>query len=194
MSTLERELGGREAVVDGLSDAASPSDARKAEKKLALIALLRDPANSHLSLARIAKLAGVSVNDFYTYCLDSVHAQSVVHAQIIAAKHLPDVMTDIINKSIDQRSMCVCTLGPNNTTVQPKMDCKKCFGRGFTVERSSFDHQEMVMKMTGMLKSEPAIVNKNQVVNAFGKHVADAFVKTADDTLVFDVTPTETAQ
>lgn len=192
LAVWEQELGGREALVEEL-DAADGGTDTKDTRRLALVALLRDPQNRGLSLARLCKLAGVSIVDFLTYCSVAKNAQSLIEAQLIAAQATPDVMRDVAAKAVDQRSVCTCVKSPAaGAPAVPDLKCKRCWGSGILVEKSSVDHQKIVLRVSGVLKEEATVKVNNQVGIALGKNFTDSFVRQTDEApLVFDVAATE---
>ncbi len=172
LAEIEKAAGGREELAHTLGLAES------GENGLLLIRLMMDPARVRDSLSRIVADAGMTPSQVLGLFRDAGLAKAMALSQHVLNQHLPAVVQDVAEKSVDAVIACDCV--KVGGVVNP--DCEKCAGVGKIFRRSSLPHQELLMEAAGFLKKGGGVnvqVNQ-QVVNA-PKDFFDGFVRGTDD-------------
>lgn len=180
-ATVEREIGGRQALVSTLSSAQLPP---ALEKVLGMIA---DPGNDGRSLAKICSLADCSLTKLMGMFRSAVMARGQMIAISRIAAKLPDVAASVMEDSIAGWRPCLSCEGTQVITVKdyppgtkPQdlattelidviKPCPSCMGRGRVYWQPPHDMQKTSLMIGGLLdKGGPRITTivANQNVQA----------------------------
>lgn len=177
-STLEKELGGRPALVAILAGADLNGDEAR------VMGLLADPQNDTTSLAKVCVGAGISM----ARLMKLFQAAALVKGQTKAiqriAERLPDVAAAIMEDAIPREKECpICdglTTVPGRPTKEnpdpEPVKCTVCKGKGTVPFVPEHQVREMALRIGGLLEKgggsgvKVLVANQN---NGAGVSVAD---------------------
>lgn len=156
-ATLERELGGRPALVAILAGADLNADEGK------IVGLLADPENDRLSLAKVCIGGGLSMGRLMKLFQAAALAKGQVKAiQRVAAK-LPDVAAGVMDDAVAGERPCGRCNGlgwmpekPGAPDAQgdpgPSLPCPDCYGKGTVIHAPDHQVREMALRIGGLLE------------------------------------------
>lgn len=167
LDTLEKQLGGRQALVSLLSLAPLTKDLQY------VLGLLGDPQNQQLTLASICAQGNLLPGDLLKY----LGAAALHRGQTIAKKtigeHLPAVVADLMKKAAPYRNPCYGCQGTGSTTPEPTPDqpnpspqpCETCNGVGELIYQPQLEVQRLAIEMGGLSQKGGGIAILNQQLN-----------------------------
>lgn len=173
LDAFESEIGGREALCDNLSLLSLD------KKQQNLLFLLCDPKLEAQPLSSIARVAGVSATSIMEMFTEAAKTRSQAISFGKLARSTPNVIQDILSKSVDSTIDCPECLGLKIEGIP----CPKCRDRGQIVRESDIDRQKLALEMAGILKKGPGVaVQVNNQTNLNGLSSGNFFSKWVKDT------------
>ena len=146
LAEFEEAVGGRERLAETI--ALAPGTARQRK----ILALLADPARACDSLARICADASVLANEVLLLFREGNFARAYAQAHQVIADRLPAVVEDVAEKAEDQVVPCTCRLTAEGFTGEVDPKCTICAGKGVRFQKSSLQHQQLLLEAADMLK------------------------------------------
>jgi hypothetical protein len=172
LDTFEDSVGGRQALVEALS--LSSLD----KKQEHLLHLLSDPAREHDGLATIARDAGINPGQILDLFRNAAFAKAHAISLGKLSESLPNIMDDLISKSVDAEVQCPECRGEQ---LGESQTCFTCHGRGTIMRSSDIDRQKVALEVSSLLKKGGGVnVNVNQAVGIvqpgsfFSRYVKDS--------------------
>lgn len=153
LSTLEKDLGGRQQLVGFLALAPLTPDLAY------ILGLLGDPAHQHKTLAEICALGNILPGQL----LVEIEKAALLRGRVISAQaishRLPAVVADVMLKAAPYEGACSECLGTGSITPDPTPEkpnpthepCETCNGTGKLVYQPNLRHQELALEMGRML-------------------------------------------
>lgn len=184
LSDFEESLGGREAIIDALQ--AAKLDFKQEQ----ILRLLLDPSRRQHSLASICADAGVHGTELIEFFRESTFRAALADAHMRLMARVPEVVDDAVSKALDHNEDCTCTFTRDGSRVDPLPECPRCSGRGFQRVRSSFDHQQMLLEASSLLKRGGGVnvsVQQNTGIN-LSSAFFDKFVRSTDPAVAIEAT------
>lgn len=170
LATLERELGGRNALVAALAHAPKSRDLEY------VLGLVGDPSFSALPLAEICAMGGITPGEL----LDGYKAGQLQRAHALSAKlvgeQLPGVVADTLRLAQPHEDTCHGCQGTGSVTPEPSkrepnprpQPCPLCAGSGVLIYAGDLDHKKLALEL-GRLTSKHGGVSVQ--VDARSAHV-----------------------
>jgi hypothetical protein len=170
LQNFEDSLGGREKMVDALSLGARGSIAE--DRAQFILGLLADPRHKGKSLRRLAKLAGISLEDLLALYRESTVMKAHLQAIGTIASGLPGVAADVMRKSVPYEETCYTCSGTSEITPEPTKKnpnpgpekCRTCRGLGRLLHQPDLETQKLALTLGGLVKGGAGglTVNVNQ--------------------------------
>lgn len=170
LQTVEKALGGRDAILDTLAVAA---DAPEVEQ---VVQLLLDPRYAQQSLRQICVLAGLTVVDlFAAYKSAMVVKAHLIAYQTITDKILP-VVEDVMTRAAPFKIPCPkCAKTGRWTDPAVKdakeEDCPSCAGHGELLQLPDLDRQKLALELAQLVQKSGGVMlqQNNLTLNAGDK-------------------------
>lgn len=166
-ATMETELGGRKQLVAVLAAADINGDENS------ILALLADPQNDGISLAKLCLGGGLSLSRLMTLFKAAALAKGQVKAIARIAAKLPDVAAGVMEDAIGGEKICKQCNGyqflPAPTEKDPNATekCPKCLGKGMVLFEPDSDVREMALRIGGLLEKGGG--SKIAILQSFGQ-------------------------
>lgn len=167
LETLEKDLGGRTALLSLLSLAPLTKDLRY------ILGLLGDPQHDRLSLAHVCAKGNLLPGDLLKFLgAAALHRGQTLAKQKIG-QALPAVVEDVMRKAAPYTEACHTCLGTGSMTPDPTPDqpnpspgpCGICQGSGHLIYQPDFETQKLAIDMGGLLQRSGGISILNQQLN-----------------------------
>lgn len=173
LAALERELGGRQALITALTYAPPHKDIRY------MLGLLGDPDNAQVSLADLCYAGRIMPGQL----VDALAKGSELRARLLATqlvhRRLPDVVGDVMLKAAPYEDICPQCQGLGTTVADPTPDqpnpaqemCPGCLGHGRLRYDADGTCRELALEMGGLIGKSGGgvqIVNTQQTLVASG--------------------------
>jgi len=196
-TNLEREWGGREAVVDVLRYLPEESRFRT------LADALSDPDNDDLSIALLCANLGIKPSQILTIFRDARAAKALAESMDQVYSGLPRVAGTAMKLGHQHDQLCsVCEgigsidLNRDKEEEEPKLErCKRCNGRGRVVYTPDNERVKTALEIGGLLKKSQTNITIDQSkkqMNVFNSGQLRDFLAASDKALrVTRVIPTE---
>lgn len=152
LTLVERELGGREAIIQALVTAPQSKEVRY------VLGLLADPENQNRSLAKICQEAHILPG----HLLELVEKGQKLAARVVAgqiiAQGTPAVVRDVMQKAAPHELACPDCAGTGKITPDPTekvpnpepQDCKVCRATGRLLYDADSDARKLALEMAGL--------------------------------------------
>jgi hypothetical protein len=171
IATFEAQLGGREALVEILSQADSSPDIQD------LLAWLGNPDFRNDSLASICRMANLTAGDVFLAYERALQTRARVLARIPIAQKLPDVAADTMKKALLHQVKCPECYGRGKVQHKLKQkdgseilevrDCFPCNGVGKVDREPELDQQKLALELGEFCqKAGFTIQNQNTIDNS----------------------------
>jgi hypothetical protein len=170
IATFETQLGGREALVEILSQADSSKEITD------LISWLANPDFKGDSLASICRMANLTAGDVFMAYERALQLRARVLARIPIAEKLPDVAKKAMEKALTHKIKCEQCRGRGKVERKLKrgenevyevVDCYPCDGTGKIEVEPELDQQRLALELGEFCqKSGLTIQNTNSVDNS----------------------------
>ena len=159
LDQFEKNLGGRQAVVEALA-AATTVDGIEAEQAEYVVGCLADPRFADRTLRYIAKRAGITLTDllrlYRVAAVQRAHLESLSHI----ARGLPATTKHVMDRSIPYEAACGKCLGAGALTAEPTEKqpnpvpvlCVACNGLGTQVYEPDIEHTKLALALGGLVK------------------------------------------
>lgn len=152
LTLLERELGGRDAIVQALVTAPQSKDVRY------VLGLLGDPERQSQSLAEICLEAKILPGALLDLVKKGLTHASQVTASVIIAQGTAPMVRDVMLKAAPYEDACPKCLGsgqitPNPSELQPNpspSDCPDCSGHGQLRYEADSECRKLGLEMAGL--------------------------------------------
>ena len=173
MEAFEEAVGGREKLIDTLSLA--PMD----KKQEHFLRMLSDPKRASDSLATLVLDAGLLPTAVMELFRNAAFAKAHAIAMSQISTAVPEVISDMIGKSVDSEVTCPDCFG-ERVDGSP---CLRCRDRGTILRVSDIDRQKLLLEISGVHKKSGGVnvqVNQQQVTNNlqpgtfFSRYVKDS--------------------
>lgn len=172
LSTLEKDLGGRQVIVGFLSLAPLTPDLAY------ILGILGDPAHGGKSLAECCAHGNILPGQLLTEIEKAAHLRGRVISSQIISSALPAVVRDVMMKAAPYEGTCngECR-GTGSVTPEPTKEnpnpspepCETCQGTGRLVYQPKLEHQELALEMGRMLpKGQGLTINNANIAPAGG--------------------------
>lgn len=153
VETFVKALGGRQALVDVLS----LSDERT--ELQVFVTHLLDPRFDRYSVARLCRLAGLSVADFLRAFKKSQLVRAHIAATPVIVEKLVGVVVDVMTRAQPYAIPCPACGGIGQVTPEPSKDqpnprpqpCEPCRGGGQLLALPDLDRQKLALELGGLL-------------------------------------------
>lgn len=151
LQVMEREIGGRGALIDLLAHA--PKD----EETEYILALVADPEGDDRTLAELCIDGGIKPNKLIAILRSGELAKGQMKALRKVIERLPEVTEDMVKRALPRKVRCKDCGGK-------RADCTSCDGTGRVELEPPLARQKIVAEMTGLLVKAPSIqIQQNQV-------------------------------
>jgi len=170
LSRLEKELGGRLALVRALS-LAPPSGERDY-----LIGMLGDPAYDHLSLSTLCDQANLPIGDLLQLYRQAMLAVGQARSARIIGREVEGTVKDVMRRSAPYGEPCERCRGTGSVTPEPTEDtpnpapqpCHVCQGKGERPCLPDLDRQKVALELAGLIsrKGPQTFITQQQQVLA----------------------------
>jgi hypothetical protein len=170
IKTFETQLGGREALVEILSQADSTPEITD------LLGWLGNPDFAHESLATICRMANLTAGDVFLAYERALQTRARVLARIPIAKQLPDDADKAMQNALVHQIKCEDCRGRGKVERKLKrgenevyevVDCYPCEGTGKIDVEPDIDQQKLALELGEFCqKSGLTIQNNNQQDNS----------------------------
>lgn len=169
LETVEKALGGRDAILDTLSVAA---DAPEVEQ---VVHLLLDPRYAQQSLRQICALAGLTVVDLFA----AYKSAMIVRAHLVAYQSITDkilpVVEDVMTRAAPFKIPCPkCAKTGKWTDPDQKdakeEDCPACAGHGELLQLPDLDRQKLALELAQLVQKSGGVTLQQ---NNLTLHAAD---------------------
>lgn len=150
INTFETQLGGRESLVEILSQADSTPDIQD------LLAWLGNPDFAHESLATICRMANMTAGDVFSAYERALQLRARVLARIPIAEKLPGVVTKAMDNAVEHQIRCETCHGRGKVERKRKMgeneiyevvDCYPCEGTGKITVEPDLAQQKLALEL-----------------------------------------------
>lgn len=167
---FETSIGGRAALIKALAVASSVDGVDPAAAQY-VVGLLADPKNADKSLARIAQLGGITLQDLLKLYRHGAVQRAHLAAGAAIVETLPAAAAHAMARSVPYEADCERCSGlgqttPNPTTEHPNpspVTCPQCRGGGRLRYEPTLDQQKLALTLGGLLKGGGGV---NVTVNA----------------------------
>jgi hypothetical protein len=143
MNNIEATVGGRAALAEILSMAPDLSD-----KYGNFLTKLHDPLRAVDTLASICAEDGIMLSELLGLLKDASVARGMVAAVMEGGDRLPEVMHDIVKKSVDRLKKCLPCKGTGK--LADGKECLTCYGDGKVRVESSLERQKLFGDWMGL--------------------------------------------
>lgn len=171
LTTLERDLGGRKAIVGFLALAPLTPDLAY------ILGMLGDPTHEHKSLAEVCAHGNILPGQL----LQEIEKAAFLRGRVLSAQaistRLPAVVADVMLKAAPYEGACSECLGTGSITPDPTPErpnpthdpCETCNGTGKLLYQPQLRHQELALEMGRVLpKGGGLIIQQNNQTNNGG--------------------------
>ncbi len=169
---IEETLGGREALVSILQNAPQTPEMDF------LIGAVLDPTNDLRSLGGLCRDAGIPIGQLMKLLSDANIAKAQIESMHHISKHLPGVVSNVMEQSLPQEILCPWC---KNDNVQV-MSCKLCNGTGKTIKQPELETQKVALELGGMLKKGGGVQINQQINTNVGGFSSSELSKIRDAT------------
>lgn len=153
LAQMEKELGGRAALVGLLTLAPLTADLRY------LLGVLGDPASEGQSLAELCALANVLPSDLCTQLTAAARRVGQVHAAQVVAAGTRAVVEDIMRRAAPYEDSCTGCQGVGSRTAEPTAaqpnpspePCPTCRGIGRLLFTPDLERQKLAVELAQLL-------------------------------------------
>jgi hypothetical protein len=170
VNAFEQQLGGREALVEVLSQADSTPEIQD------LLGWLGDPSFAEMSLAAICRRANLTAGDVFLAYERALQTRARVLARIPIAQKLPDVAADAMRKALLHQINCPECYGRGQVEHKIKKGeseifevraCYPCQGSGKVAVEPDLDQQKLALELGEFCqKTGLTIQNQNSPDNS----------------------------
>lgn len=188
-AVLEREVGGRQALVTALMAAELSHD------QSVVVGMLADPLNDSASLAKVCAQGNVSFAQLMKIFQGAALAKGQMKAIARVAEKLPDVAAAVMEDALPSLRVCPLCDGlaemPGEPTPDdpnpPPVRCKTCRGKGQVAFKPDTDVRKMALQIGGLLdkgNGSKIIVAQQQISgHEAGSQFFDSLMGALDSTL-----------
>lgn len=165
-------VGGRQALVETLELGATATEVDR------VLDLLADPRYESWSVARICRLAGLSVADLLTAFRSATLIRAQVKATVAIAKQLPAVVEDVMKRAQPYEETCDVCDGLGQVTPKPTKKnpnpppehCRACKATGRRMLLPDLERQKLALDLGDLVKKSGGITlsQQNLTVHAGG--------------------------
>lgn len=163
LETVEKALGGRDALLDTLAVAAEAPEVEE------VVQLLLDPRYARCSLRQICVMAGLTVVDLFAAYKQAMVVQAhLVAYRAITTKVLP-VVEDVMRRAAPFKVPCTRCGGTGRGTDPDKPDappesCPSCAGHGELLQLPDLDRQKLALELAQLVqKSGGVLLQQNNL-------------------------------
>lgn len=151
---FEKEIGGRQALIEVLSTGDSDPSVQK------VLYALADPQWDSTSLARVCQQEGITPGELFGAFETAAKRQGQILGALTAAKAAPAIVSEIVRVATPHEEPCETCNGVGQVTPEPTKKqpnpsprpCDTCNGLGLLKKPASLDHQEKALEIAGLLK------------------------------------------
>lgn len=172
LATFEVEMGGRQALVTTLLQAALDPNGER------FLRMLADPEHDVCSLAEVAVRAGVTLPKIMEWATAAIRAKSHLLAQRHIAEHSPMVAKAVMEDAIPGKRTCPTCQGlttvvetktkADGSETQEQKPCFECRGTGEITYHPELGVRKVALTLGGLLGSgagKPSVVNNVAISN-----------------------------
>lgn len=190
LAEIEKEVGGRDAIIQALVTAPQSRDVKL------VLGMLGDPDRRGYTLARICEEAKILPGTL----LDMLERGTKLRTRIIAgqiiAQGTPAVVRDVMQKAAPYQDACYQCAGTGSITPEPSKDepnpkpepCELCKGVGQLQYKAEPAARELALEIAGLTaKGGGIVINNTQqtVVPQLGVGLAFEALQELQDKLVY---------
>lgn len=170
LTAMEKEVGGRAALVSALLHAPKSRDLEY------LLGIIGDPARTSVSLAQLCVQGGITPGEI----LEAYKAGVLARAQVLStaqiASSLPGVVTDTMRRAMPGETVCEACQGVGMVTAEPSKrnpnpepaTCMACAGKGRHQAEGDLEHKKLALDMGKLLSKGGGLnIAVNQQQNNF---------------------------
>jgi hypothetical protein len=169
LATIERDLGGRAAIVGMLALAPLTPDLRY------LLGLLGDPLNAQQSLAELCAVGNTLPGDLLKQLASAALLRGKVRASQTIGEGIAAVTTDVMRRAAPYEAACHTCLGVGKLTDDPTpaipnplpQPCTTCNGTGTLLYQPDLERQKLAVDLAQLLPKSGGI-NIAQINQAAG--------------------------
>jgi hypothetical protein len=153
LAQLERDLGGRQHLVQALTFAKQTKDVRY------LLGLIADPEHASLSLAEICRSGRILPGELVTALASGAELRSQLLAKQVIARGIPGVVTEVMHKAAEYEDDCLECMGTGTTVEEPSPEnknpspqkCDTCKGGGRLKYPADPKCRDLALEMAGLV-------------------------------------------
>lgn len=151
LTKFEQAIGGRDVLIEALLHAPPSKDLKY------VLGLITEPGNARVSLAKLCVQGGITPGELWQYFQKAELTRATVLAIREVAKRLPEVVKDVMDRSIPWTETCPKCLGATTVPVEGKPDsppvtCPECRGEGVITLVPDLERQKVALELGALLK------------------------------------------